>query len=1063
MSAKVAPAGLKSMDSTTSNDRLWEVVEIQRVIIQNLEEALAKATTDLARVTNDLVKVTTDRDHLLKVRENSIHQNGFVVPHCSTPMTASTAKGVVDDMSHEGMSRSSVEVMVDMPSSSPVPPPRSPFRQNTAKDQYAHKLIVDAGTTTTTTTTKSTIMPSHDDNENFDLSDIQFPQSPSTSSSDTPISPVNITVDKDAQLFLKHQEMQTKSGRPTTPRTRKSSTQASVMQQRVPALHAGRPVILRNSTPFNSSDPAKDALQLASFSNTSSDEDRSSEEINDSYSTADPMAHITVTDLHIKVVGSNITVNHKGKEVVAFLLSVRQKKADPAEEPQELWCVQKFYSDFLDLDNQLKVRSRSSAGKPGKLPDKALFTTYAPNKVDQRKMAIEKYLQYVINMSLHDTTELCRFISSNRVDTQNTVNMISGHRQGYLTKRGKSFGGWKSRYFVLDGPILRYYDMQGGSLLGVIHLSEAQVCRQNSPPSSANGPVQQHKHAFMILEPKKSVANGVHKHLLCAYSDTERDEWIEALNHYANLGLLRQETKRKVSKEDIKPISAMPISQLSSIDYAGKFSTNISPAMLPYYPPRSNSDSSIHPCESTISDSSIPSSTALLDMDSPPLLRQRSSMDHPFFFSQQHQTHHSSTFTSDFPSYGTPTHESISGPVSPCTTPTLEEETSLECEGRKTKQKANRRTFWSKKIFTGSSNDTSGAVPTGGLRGFLTRSSHDSNADQTSGLALPLKRRQKSVVEANIKSPNQVFGVPLMEAVQVCRTSETCELPAIVHRCIEYLEAKNATREEGIYRLSGSATKIKSLKQKFDELGDYDLLASNEYHDIHAIAGLLKMWLRELPENVLTQKRLREFLAVIVDRQERVNELGRLVSQLPIANYWLLRALTVHLIHVVENSDINKMTVRNVGIVFSPTLGIPAGIFSLFLSEFDYIFYTDNATATESAKSDSELLTPEYALDLHPTQPLPTQSTDHAVGSQRIHQIVRDEKGRNNRNSVHYMDGAPQSIVNLEAQRSGNIVDDDEEVNDLDLPMEDPALISDDDEDNLYSVFPDSSTCTQAP
>ena len=32
------------------------------------------------------------------------------------------------------------------------------------------------------------------------------------------------------------------------------------------------------------------------------------------------------------------------------------------------------------------------------------------------------------------------------------------------------------------------------------------------------------------------------------------------------------------------------------------------------------------------------------------------------------------------------------------------------------------------------------------------------------------------------------------------------------------------------------------------------------------------------------------------------------------------------------------MTVRNVGIVFSPTLGIPAGVFSLMLSEFPRVF-----------------------------------------------------------------------------------------------------------------------------
>jgi RalA-binding protein 1 len=41
-------------------------------------------------------------------------------------------------------------------------------------------------------------------------------------------------------------------------------------------------------------------------------------------------------------------------------------------------------------------------------------------------------------------------------------------------------------------------------------------------------------------------------------------------------------------------------------------------------------------------------------------------------------------------------------------------------------------------------------------------------------------------------------------------------LPAIVFRCIEYLEAKKAAEEEGIYRLSGSSAVIKALKDRFN-------------------------------------------------------------------------------------------------------------------------------------------------------------------------------------------------------------------------------------------------------
>lgn len=84
------------------------------------------------------------------------------------------------------------------------------------------------------------------------------------------------------------------------------------------------------------------------------------------------------------------------------------------------------------------------------------------------------------------------------------------------------------------------------------------------------------------------------------------------------------------------------------------------------------------------------------------------------------------------------------------------------------------------------------------------------------------------------------------------------------------------------------------------------------------------------------------------DPQERIKELSRLIASLPIANYSLLRALTAHLILIVQNANVNKMTMRNVGIVFSPTLGIPAGVFSLMLGEFNRVFNVDGTLDEES-------------------------------------------------------------------------------------------------------------------
>lgn len=74
------------------------------------------------------------------------------------------------------------------------------------------------------------------------------------------------------------------------------------------------------------------------------------------------------------------------------------------------------------------------------------------------------------------------------------------------------------------------------------------------------------------------------------------------------------------------------------------------------------------------------------------------------------------------------------------------------------------------------------------------------------------------------------------------------------------------------------------------------------------------------------------------ERQRKLLAFNTLVHRLPRQNLALLRALAQFLIVIVNNSDVNKMTVRNVGIVFAPTLNIPAPVLLMFLTDFDTIF-----------------------------------------------------------------------------------------------------------------------------
>jgi RalA-binding protein 1 len=124
---------------------------------------------------------------------------------------------------------------------------------------------------------------------------------------------------------------------------------------------------------------------------------------------------------------------------------------------------------------------------------------------------------------------------------------------------------------------------------------------------------------------------------------------------------------------------------------------------------------------------------------------------------------------------------------------------------------------------------------------------------------------------------------------------------------------------------------------------DVNLLGHDEDYDVHAISGLLKLYLRELPTSILTSDRRDDFVKIteMEDKNEKIAALNKLVHSLPEANFALLKALSGHLLRIVDNSDVNKMTIRNVGIVFSPTLNIPAQVFSMFLHEYRYIFFRE--------------------------------------------------------------------------------------------------------------------------
>ncbi|KAI1494578.1 hypothetical protein F5X96DRAFT_676372 [Biscogniauxia mediterranea] len=167
----------------------------------------------------------------------------------------------------------------------------------------------------------------------------------------------------------------------------------------------------------------------------------------------------------------------------------------------------------------------------------------------------------------------------------------------------------------------------------------------------------------------------------------------------------------------------------------------------------------------------------------------------------------------------------------------------------------------------------------------------------------------------------QVFGVSLARLYE----RDQFAVPMVVHQCIQAVDLYGLA-VEGIYRLSGSTTHVNKLKNLFDTDQDSQVLdfrnPENFFHDVNSVAGLLKQFLRDLPEPLLTSQHYAGFIEAAKNDDDivRRDSLHAIINGLPDPNYATLRALTLHLHRVMENSAVNRMNSQNLAIVFGPTL-----------------------------------------------------------------------------------------------------------------------------------------------
>ncbi|XP_054689013.1 rho GTPase-activating protein 29 isoform X3 [Grus americana] len=250
-----------------------------------------------------------------------------------------------------------------------------------------------------------------------------------------------------------------------------------------------------------------------------------------------------------------------------------------------------------------------------------------------------------------------------------------------------------------------------------------------------------------------------------------------------------------------------------------------------------------------------------------------------------------------------------------------------------------------------------------------------------------------------------LFGVEFAQAAKNVPDG----IPFIIKKCTSEIESR-ALNVKGIYRVNGAKSRVEKLCQAFEN--GKDLVELSELY-AHDISNVLKLYLRQLPEPLILFRLYNEFIGLAKEsqnvneeleakqaspkskkRQSICIELNRIIikikdllKQLPVPNYNTLQYLIGHLHRVTEQSDENKMSASNLGIIFGPTLIRPrqtdatvslsslvdypyqARVVELLITYYEKIFDVSLKPLLSTSLSEEAAMTVRVALSAEEREP----------------------------------------------------------------------------------------------
>ncbi|XP_057342277.1 rho GTPase-activating protein 8 [Manis pentadactyla] len=168
--------------------------------------------------------------------------------------------------------------------------------------------------------------------------------------------------------------------------------------------------------------------------------------------------------------------------------------------------------------------------------------------------------------------------------------------------------------------------------------------------------------------------------------------------------------------------------------------------------------------------------------------------------------------------------------------------------------------------------------------------------------------------------PTQQFGVSL----QYLRDKNQGELiPPVMRFTVTYVPVRErGLHAEGLFRRSASIHTVREIQRLYNQGKPVNF---DDYGDIHIPAVILKAFLRELPQPLLTFRAYEHILSITsVESSLRVTHCRRILQSLPEHNCAVLSYLVDFLHEVSRESIFNKMNSSNLACVFGLNLIWPS-------------------------------------------------------------------------------------------------------------------------------------------